>query len=677
MQIKAYKNKIILIGIVLFFVLANLLWLQKDKAPPMWDQAQYLESSQILYKVLTTEGVVPFAEAYSTVLREKAPLIAMLPIPSYLLFGNDYRSARFVNIFFIILGSIYLYRLGILIAGEEAALLSIIVLNTFPLIAGISREILVDYGLMVFVIMWMYYLLKSECFTDRQYNYRLGIVFGLGMLMKISFPVYIAAPTFFLLWNTISQKKKLPELFFKNILIVFVVGVLIAGTWYFNNLETISKFAFRSGYGDAARNWSMGEVFSIETIIVYWTYLINYGISFYFFLCLLFILILRFVNSLKNNSSPGSDSFYTFFLFFWFLLPFLVFTFGVNKDYRFTAPYYPAIALFISMNLAKLFQKRYRNAVLLFFLLFPVFNYIFISFSPKPYGLQVQKFKLLETNLGYAHPPIKDRWPLRSVVNFIHNDAMRTNNEFAVTTLLFNNLYFNSINMRYYAAIGNSGMMFNNVSPNLDAGEAVSKIERESSYLITKSDKLGPEFTISKNMPVLAMLNSGKMNFRQILTLPLPDGTSLTVFKRDTRDFVYSSISEIRDFKIEENKVVNFSDKVRLLDFKYEKKNDKHKIIFLWQCIDRVDMNYRIFVHVKNINDNPVANADHCPGKKIYPTSYWRRGEVIRDEIYIASNLPDDFHVDIGIYEDSFNKRLLVKDRPGDHQDNIRGIRIF
>jgi len=210
-QLPTNKNIIILTGIILFFLFANIIWIQKDKAPPMWDQAEYLDNSQLLYHALTAEGIGSFAEAFLTILPKKAPLVTILPIPSYLIFGNNYKSARYVNLFFIILGSIYLYRLGMLISGEKAALLSIVVLNTFPLILGISREVLVEYGLMVFVIMWMYYLLKSECLIHGRYSWRLGAVLGLGMLMKISYPLYIIAPTLFCLWKKIKEQKELPK----------------------------------------------------------------------------------------------------------------------------------------------------------------------------------------------------------------------------------------------------------------------------------------------------------------------------------------------------------------------------------------------------------------------------------------------------------------------------------
>ena len=204
--------------IILFFVSTNLIWFTMDQVPPWWDQAQYLRESVNLYDKLTNEGVLSFYNAFTDAMKERAPLIAVVPIPFYLLLGKKYISALAANLLFIILGNFYFYKLGALVSKKRDALVGVFILNLFPLIFGLSREFLVEYGLMTLVVVWVYYFLKSDCFENRKYSLVLGICTGLGMLMKVSFPLYIIAPMLFLCIKKIIKLKNLPAAYIKNAL---------------------------------------------------------------------------------------------------------------------------------------------------------------------------------------------------------------------------------------------------------------------------------------------------------------------------------------------------------------------------------------------------------------------------------------------------------------------------
>ena len=120
------KYEIILSGIVLFFVSANLFWFRNDIAPPMWDQSHYLLTSEQLYHTLTSKGVFSFFTAYMNAMDTKAPLITVLPIPFFLIFGDAYSSALYVNLLFIIVGSVYLYKFVSLVSRKESAIIECI-----------------------------------------------------------------------------------------------------------------------------------------------------------------------------------------------------------------------------------------------------------------------------------------------------------------------------------------------------------------------------------------------------------------------------------------------------------------------------------------------------------------------------------------------------------------------
>ena len=676
---KGTRYNIALSIIIAFFVTANVVWIKADTVPPMWDQAHYLESSEVLYNILANHGIIPFFSAFTETLQTKAPLITILPIPFYLFFGNTYNSALMVNLIFMVFGSYYLFRLGTLLYGEKEGLLSVFILHAFPIIIGLSREFLVEYGLMVIVITWMYYLVKADGFKNRKYAWALGVVFGLGMLMKISFILYVIAPAAYLLIiNTIRNRESLKSIFI-NILLIIFVAVLIAVPWYAKNLKIVVDFAFSSGYQDIARNWGMGEVFSLTTIVNYWTYLVNYGISSYFFFLLLFLTLGKRFFDFKNISGPAVRNPHLLFLMIWFFVPFLIFTFGVNKDYRYSAPFLPVLALVIGSGLARISSKRYGTLLLCFLLMFPLCNYGFISFSSKPFSFNIKPFTLLNNRLAYAHPPLREQWPHEKIVAFMSKDAMRKNNDYARATLLFNHNYINCVNLNYFARKQGLHLTFetNDFFSEENIDEIVSRIRHNTDYLITKSDNLGPDFSNVKNVPVISILNQGILPFQQIVKIPLPDQTDLTIYKRTMQDIVFTGIEELRNYHIDTGKSVNFSDKMRLLDFKMEKIKDGYTFIFFWECLDAIELNYKIYVHIRDIAGNPVAYADHYPARSRYPTFYWKKGEIIKDEVDVITPLPSHFRVYSGIYEESIGVRLFVKDKPVNHPDNISGVRIY
>lgn len=533
--LKNVKPNIPLFFIVLFFLTANLVWFSLDQAPPMWDQAHYLENSEILYHDFTEKGFFPFIQAFTDILKIKAPLITILPMPFYIIFGNTYTSALYVNLVFMILTCYFLYKLGIFISGKKEALLSVFVLNVFPLIIGMSREFLTEYGLMTFVIMWMHYLLRSNSFEKRNISFILGVILGLGMLMKISFIFYIICPTLFILIKRTLGSQKIKSSSFLNLAITAIIGILIAGPWYFKNWSSVVHFAILSGYGNSANKWGMGELFSAKTILSYWLYLINYGVSAYFFFLMIFLSVTKIIISLFRRSEHLFERSYFLFLAIWFLFPFILFTFGVNKDYRYAAPFLPAVSLVISILIVRMTSIRFGYFLLSLLLVFPIFNYFFISFSSKSFHYEIENFKVLDNVLAYSHPPIRKKWPLEKVVEIFSTASLKNGDNYPRISLLFDHNYINFINLNYYAKNHNAKVIFDihNYYSGKKPDEIAEIITHQSSYVMTKSDRLGPDLSNNENIQnIMSLLDKGKLKFRQIQTIPLPDKTTITIYRK-------------------------------------------------------------------------------------------------------------------------------------------------
>ncbi|HVO67737.1 MAG TPA: glycosyltransferase family 39 protein [Syntrophales bacterium] len=673
-KIRSDKYVLALTCIIVFFAITNIIWVRMDLAPPMWDQSQYLEGSKVLYGALVREGVLSFLKVFSETFKNKAPLIGALPIPFYVLFGEGYKSALLMNLVFLVLSSCYLYRLCMLIAGKKEAILSVFILNTFPLVFSLSREFFVDYGLMTFVIIWMFYLLRSNCFEEKQYVPILGIIFGLGMLMKISFLLYVLFPCFFLVIKRIIELKKLPMSYIKNIFLTLLIGALISGIWYFKNISFAISNVLLAGYGSVAKHYGTGDVFSIRAVLDYWLIFINHGISAYFFFLIIFMTAANIFVIIKKGSIAGIDSSHLCFLIIWVALPFAVLTFGVNKDIRYTIPFLPALAMLVGITIIQQLRIRKYGRLLLFvLLLFPLFNYLFISFYQKAISVRAGQFILLHNWLNFGHPPVqRGHWPDEEIIEFLDNDAIRTGKKNTLATLLFNHPYINEDNLNYYSK-GTRFQTLYQTTEEID--KTVDRIERDSDYVVTKSGNIGPDFANIKNREAIKVVEEGRLKFRRIgAILHVPDGTTLTIYKKDSKyEKVYGSRKELGEY---DGHSINFSDQIMLLDCKLERTEGGYRLVFLWECLDTISHDYNVFVHFYSDDDIPILNADHRPHAK-YPTNEWRKGEVIRDEFDITTPLPAKFYVYIGLYEGATQVRLPVKNKPVADPDNVKGVRIL
>ena len=125
-----------------------------------------------------------------------------------------------------------------------------------------------------------------------------------------------------------------------------------------------------------------------------------------------------------------------FILAIWFLFPFILFSFGVNKDYRYAAPFLPVVALLISILMVRMTSIRFGNIALSFLLFFPLFNYFYISFSFTPFHYEIANLKILDRGLAYAHPPIREKWPIEKIVKILSTASLKNGDNYPRISLL-------------------------------------------------------------------------------------------------------------------------------------------------------------------------------------------------------------------------------------------------
>lgn len=527
-----------LVSLVLLLSSVTLVWLRRDTAPPLWDSAHYLQHSAILFHALRDDGPLAFFDAFSSSMDRKAPLIAALPIPFYWALGESYLAARYVNLIWIAVSSLFLFRLGRQLSGDTAALFAVVLLQTFPLVAGMSRQFLVEYGLMTFVVLWVYYLVRWQRENDRTVPWILGVILGFGLLLKVTFPLYVAAPAGLVLLRK-AKAGKTPGSLLGDLGRMGAAALPIAATWYGRNLSDVLKFVLDAGFGEAARPYGTGPVLSLQAVATYWLKLINSGISGFYALVFLAALSGAALAARRRSGStapepPRGD---VPLLAVWWIVPFLFLTLATNKDPRYSIAYLPALALLVAHAATRLVPRRMQLVVLSAVAAVGILNYSAYSFGVPELRRDVRlgRLVLLSGHLAWAHPPEADPWPGEEVLRAVAGDADdRFRGRPVRVRVLFSHPRINAHALNYLATLHDLKPRFTTVhfQNRMALPELLGQIDSGYEYLLTKSRDPGPPNLNTRNREVAAALERGELAFSRILTLPTPDGDQVSIHRR-------------------------------------------------------------------------------------------------------------------------------------------------
>lgn len=77
------------------------------------------------------------------------------------------------------------------------------------------------------------------------------------------------------------------------------------------------------------------------------------------------------------------------------------------------------------------------------------------------------------------------------------------------------------------------------------------------------------------------------------------------------------------------------------------------QVVLVWSTSERLDRDYRVFVHLTPLNDlQPLAQDDGLPLAGRYPTGLWLPGEIVSDarRVPLADVPPGRYRVNVGLY---------------------------
>src|SRR6516225_5074091 len=112
-------------GLSLFFVASTAVWLHLNRLPPTWDDGFYLTNSLTMFDSLVDGGIPGYARMFLSTWAGKPPLLAILPTLAYLILGRHARFAYGVNLCFMLLLFVALFRIGSKYASPRVGLIAV------------------------------------------------------------------------------------------------------------------------------------------------------------------------------------------------------------------------------------------------------------------------------------------------------------------------------------------------------------------------------------------------------------------------------------------------------------------------------------------------------------------------------------------------------------------------
>jgi hypothetical protein len=112
---------------------------------------------------------------------------------------------------------------------------------------------------------------------------------------------------------------------------------------------------------------------------------------------------------------------------------------------------------------------------------------------------------------------------------------------------------------------------------------------------------------------------------------------------------------------------VSLGSSIQLLGYDMQISRDQVKLVLYWKTREKMDTDYKVFVHVIDASGNLVAQIDRFPGEDRYPTHIWGVNEEIVDSYGLSLPNPQAgrYTIAVGMYASESGERLFATEGGG------------
>lgn len=511
----------LLVGVTIFHIALNSIWIYKDHSPPSWDPSVHLQNSLRYFNAFRGNESLSLTD-WMRKSTYYPPLQYILTIPFYYTMGVNEDSGVAVNHLFFCLLIFSTYLSGRALFCERTGLYSALLVSLYPIVFGLSRQYYLDFALMCMVALATYLL--HHAFDKPKCAVCCGIVFGAGMLLKWTFIIFVCGPFLYELFRAV--RKNATRAFMLGLLII-LMGSAIACIWYLPNRDSLVNAARLTGFAYPEAKGRPNLV-SFDSLIYYAIVMINQ----YLFLPCFILFILGLVAAWRKK--PATFVISALYIF----LPYLIFTLIHEKEVRYMMPVLPIIACFSAFWFVQLSRQFIRNLMISVSYAFLLCQYAFISFGIgflpvflplyTPIGaLAVTSNETLSTGVYSTHD-----WCFRQLLSDVQADGSTSEQNL---TFLPNLPSFNQNILHYYRQllgipIGIRSYIFPYF--NLDDPFVIFS----SDYIVMKTGYVGAPESMLHTYRIQGFIAANQSAFNDRFTLlkhyDLPDGSQAMLYRK-------------------------------------------------------------------------------------------------------------------------------------------------
>ncbi len=666
------RDALFLAGLSFLLAAVTVVWLRLNALPPQWDDALYLAKSLVMFDALVDGGLAGYARRFFTILDWKPPLITVLPTPFYLTLGRNSAHAFAVNLVLIPVLLVSVYLLGKRCWNARAGLLAASITATIPMVYGLARWYLVEFILTALVSAGVLLLLESRGFRNERVALGVGIVCGLGLLLKVLFPLYFIGPFLFVFAGFLfrhkvqSEDEPHPPSRLGILVRLALPALVLAMPWYLFNFRRVSQLVLVAGFSSEADIYGTGPVLSWTALKTYLIHVVDTGPSAYYTaLAVLSFAWIALTGKLRVflRRLPREPR---VVLALW-AAPFLVFLFARNKNVRFVAPLLPVFALGLAFALDFATERllRWRTAFLALALAFPVVNLFHVSFGILGNAqMALGEFNLLASRLDYAARFDRAVWPLREMMETFYGSARFHPGEKKLVMAGSDRASFNADNLGLASV--ESRLPFEIVTSAYETDPPALLRQVDSASFFVYKEGGEPEssaYNIYQAALIRHVCESGRF-----VEIPygrkLPDGGVARLYKNlSTKLYTQRGAFVPAHLNPATGGSVRFGDQIELRGFVVEQTTNSLQVSYRWALIQRVSREYWCFTHVLSPSGAIVAFLDHPILDGDPPIRSWKEGDEAREELRIElPSLPrgERYRLRVGLFHEPTGERLPV-----------------
>ena len=535
-----------------------------------------------------------------------------------------------------------MYRIARRLWNTRAAVLSIAIAGTAPLLYGLARWFLVEYTLAALVAFAIYVLIERGL-EESRVALLLGCIVGLGLLLKVSFPVYVL-PALFYAW--IGSRSRLRSLALSSL-----ACLTLALPWYAWHLRPVLENAAAAGFGGSAAVQGTGAILTIRAIGTYLARVAGEGLSSYYAWLTALLIAWTAVRPEGRVFLRGLTSRAPLHVLLW-LMPFGLFLFGGNKDVRYIAPVLPAFCL-LTAAFADFVVPRNAmgNLLAALMVLIPGLQMIAVSYG-LPYPAE---------NLPYARRFTPVAWPLDNILKTISANSSLGPGHRQIILIGSDRGSFNANNFELSAVAGQLPFDVETTAHENDLNTLLQRLNQASFFVFKEGgEPESPYFN-----PHFEKLVRAAREDPRYQRLPfegrLPDGGIAHILKNAAGPPVLGNPIVLPGGPEQQDTfTINFGEMAVLTGFSLQKGADSVVVNWRWRCLKRPEGDYWCFTHVIDPRGRIVSQFDHrLPEPR--PLQPWTPGDRIVDEVRLR--IPPEFaagglRLRFGLYEPQSGARL-------------------